>query len=91
MVEFYGCCCEETPQGVKLGLVMEFCNKTLRDTINQPLLFNSPSKFSKKSKDHQTALDRTTGLALQVAKGLAAIHDVGHVHRDLKPDNVLVS
>lgn len=29
-------------------------------------------------------------VALDVAKGLKAIHDIGYIHEDLKPGNVLV-
>mgnify|MGYP003383679788 CR=1 FL=1 len=32
-----------------------------------------------------------TPIALQVAKGLAALHESDIVHRDLKPENVLLS
>ena len=31
------------------------------------------------------------GLGVQIAQGLAAIHQKGIVHRDIKPDNILVS
>jgi len=37
------------------------------------------------------ALDRAVEIALEIAHGLGAAHEAGVVHRDLKPDNVLVS
>jgi hypothetical protein len=40
----------------------------------------------------EQGLDEETGVALmaQVARGLAAVHAVGVVHRDVKPENLLV-
>lgn len=36
-------------------------------------------------------LDRFLGIAIQIADGLATAHEHGVLHRDLKPDNILVT
>jgi WD40 repeat protein/tRNA A-37 threonylcarbamoyl transferase component Bud32 len=36
-------------------------------------------------------LRKALGIAIQIAGGLAAVHEAGIVHRDLKPDNILLT
>jgi serine/threonine protein kinase len=38
----------------------------------------------------QLPIDTVLRIALQVLKGIAAIHQVGVTHRDIKPDNIMV-
>ena len=60
-----------------LHLVMEYVDGTnLRDLLVQA---------------HALPAPRVAALALDIARGLEAIHDAGVVHRDLKPANVMIS
>ncbi|MBX3204991.1 MAG: protein kinase [Labilithrix sp.] len=43
------------------------------------------------ARKKQLSLERAVEIALEIARGLGAAHEAGVVHRDLKPDNVLVS
>ncbi len=36
-------------------------------------------------------VERLTDVALQLASGIAALHDAGKLHRDIKPSNILVA
>ena len=41
--------------------------------------------------DGPLAIDSALGFVAQVAEGLAKAHDAGMVHRDIKPDNIMVT
>jgi uncharacterized RDD family membrane protein YckC len=46
---------------------------------------------AKVERDGPLALDRAVDVLVQTARGLAAAHEVGLVHRDVKPGNLIVT
>ena len=41
-------------------------------------------------RESSMSLDEALGIALQVATALAAAHEAGIIHRDIKPDNIMI-
>ncbi|MFZ5470072.1 MAG: protein kinase domain-containing protein [Myxococcota bacterium] len=76
IVEFYDFVEEPRSQGGRIYYVMEaLVGKTLRDVVRQ-----GPVR-----------LPRAVRIVRQVAQALTAAHQVGVVHRDVKPDNIFLT
>jgi serine/threonine protein kinase len=67
---------EEAGVGLSPALLLDFADHgTLQDLLESP---------------EQLTFDEKVNLCLEVGKGLLALHEAGCVHRDIKPQNVLV-
>ncbi|MCJ7524944.1 MAG: protein kinase [Candidatus Aminicenantes bacterium] len=72
---------EESPEGTFIA--MEFVEgQTLKELI---AVDRSPST------GHPLPISQVLDIAIQVAEGLAAAHEKGIVHRDIKADNIMLS
>jgi serine/threonine protein kinase len=65
----------ETESPRRVALVMEY--------IDGPSL--------KTLRDHRLSYDQAVGLALQLVEAVKAAHAAGVIHRDIKPDNLLLT
>jgi serine/threonine-protein kinase len=54
-------------------------------------LVEGESLHARLEREHKLALDDAAAIAAALCEGLAAAHAVGVIHRDIKPDNVLLS
>lgn len=71
--------------GSAVGLVMEYVpGVTLRWVIADAHRATAPDELS-------VSLAERDALAIQIMRGVAAIHHAGFIHRDIKPSNILVS
>ncbi len=94
IVKYYGASLQQ--QGKKqekcIGwvMVLEYCPETLRAKM-----FGSEAKVPAKYSDiyalQLDAMKSVASLAQQICSGLAYMHGNGFLHRDMKPDNILVS
>ena len=98
IVKFYGINIVKDKQKRKyLQILMEICNDTLENmlicrtsdchnTRKPPCCMHK----DKRTEEFQTSWRFYCDMAVGIAQGLAFVHSVGFVHRDLKLTNVLV-
>ena len=89
VVKFYGTCVSRVDDNVYPVLVMEYCNDTLDKVIERPD-YLAPGNYQD-TPQYSEALHQAAKFAFQISCGLMAIQGLGFAHRDMKPENILVS
>lgn len=67
-------------KGPKIYIILEYCPFVLHDLI-----------FEHQAKGTQLALPLTRNLFRQLVRGIEYLHSIGVVHRDIKPQNLLIT
>ena len=85
IVQFYGIYLDmSSPKSTRVIFVMEKCKGNLRNHIFRELE-STPGR-----SENATTVEEVRHWVKQIIDGLAHIHELGVVHRDLKLENILV-
>ncbi|XP_046544486.1 dual serine/threonine and tyrosine protein kinase-like [Haliotis rubra] len=89
VVTYYGASRQVSGREMKWVMVLEYCPKTLMAKFVGKEA-RSPSKYEADTEAQIEAMKTVAVFAEQILCGLEYLHKKGLVHRDMKPDNILL-